>query len=271
MGSAVLNLQKAIVQGNQSLTQLLQQTKLIAAKLNLADVETWVDYELKGYPKGIELPKYREVITSHLEVRNPVHGWDFAGNLNLHLPIPYSISEIETLSKGAMATTTLSKKVPVRDSLGTGLGCDWSQRVAIPGTEFKKVAEAVRNKLLEWSIELEKRGIKGEDMEFNENEKQSATNQVFNIQNVTGIVGNVQDFQVTLYDYGTINQLLIDHKVPKQDRRELEDIMDELKDAPPDKKPSLIKRGKAWVVKHKGLLGTAAEAVGKAINSAMEH
>jgi hypothetical protein len=46
------------VDGQQSLTQLLRQAKLIAVKLNLEDVEKWVDLGLKGYPPDAELPKY---------------------------------------------------------------------------------------------------------------------------------------------------------------------------------------------------------------------
>jgi hypothetical protein len=94
-----------------------------------------------------------------------------------------------------------------------------------------------------------------------------ANNQVYNIHTFTGILGNVQNSQVFLYDYSSVNQLLIDHQIPKQDRRELEDIMDELKDAPPDKKPSIIKRGEDWIVKHKDALGAAAEVVGRTIGA----
>jgi hypothetical protein len=89
--------------------------------------------------------------------------------------------------------------------------------------------------------------------------------------NFTGIYGNVMHSQVTLYDYSSVNQLLIDRQISKQDRRELEDIMDEMKEAPPEKKPSLVKRGEDWIVAHKELLGTAGEAVGKAIGAAMKH
>jgi hypothetical protein len=48
MSSAVHNLQQAIVDGKTSITQLLRQTKLIAAKLDLCDVKQWVDIELNG-------------------------------------------------------------------------------------------------------------------------------------------------------------------------------------------------------------------------------
>ena len=104
-------------------------------------------------------------------------------------------------------------------------------------------------------------------MSFDEKEKLSAAKQVFNIGTVHGTVGNITNSQVTLYDYSSVQQLLIDHKVPKQDRRELEDIMDELKEASHEKRPSLLARAEKWIVKHKELLGAAAEAVGKAVGA----
>ena len=232
MSSAVLELQKAICEGTQSLTQLLRQTKLIAAKLNLGDIEKWVDCELKGYLNDSEPPKWRSYRTCGLEVRHPYRGWEFAGNFELDIPASNPIAEIENLSKGDMLTMTLPKQVPVRDSLGTGMAAQWPQRVLIAGSEFKNILEGVRNELLQWTVELEKRGIKGEGMNFNEKEKELAANQVFNVfGNVHGTVGNIVNSQVTLYDYSSVQQLLIDHKIPKQDRRELEDIMDELKEA----------------------------------------
>lgn len=95
-------------------------------------------------------------------------------------------------------------------------------------------------------------------------------NQTVNIEKFNGILGNVTNSQVTLYDYSTIHQLLIDHNVPKTGRRELEDIMDELKEAPDAKKPSLIARGEQWIAKHKEFLGAGIEVVTKAIGAAMD-
>ncbi len=57
------------------------------------------------------------------------------------------------------------------------------------------------------TIELEKRGIKGEDMNFDEKEKESATHQTFNIQKFTGVLGNITNSQVTLYDYSSVIDL----------------------------------------------------------------
>jgi hypothetical protein len=54
-------------------------------------------------------------------------------------------------------------------------------------------------------------------------------------------------------------------------RRELEDIMDALKDAPPEKKPSWFERGEKWLVKHKAALGAGAVIIEKALGVGMEH
>jgi hypothetical protein len=266
MSSAVINLQKAIVGGQQSLTQLLRQTKLIASKLNLEDIEKWVDLELKGYPDDVEPPDYRTFAGGDVQIHNPMRGWLFAGQLNQQGKAHEPISQIEDFSKEETILISLNKNLPVQSRLP--MAADWPQRITIAGTEFKRIVEGVKDELLRWTTELEKRGIKGEGMDFNEQEKQSATHNTFNIQKFTGILGNVTNSQVTLYDYGSINQLLVDQQIPKPDRRELEDIMDELKTAPEEKKASLLKRAENWIVEHKELLGTAAEAVGKAIGAA---
>lgn len=268
MSSAVQSLQLAIVEGKQSLTQLLRHTKLIAAKLNLQDVEEWVDLELNGYPQGKNRPVYREVMSDKLYIHNPYRGWQYVGDVKRTTRTHEPIATIERLAKSKEVSYTPDPKFPIVDSLGTSSGAEWPQRVIIIPDQFQGIVEAVRNELLRWVIELERRGIKGENMNFDEQEKKSAANQIFNIGTVHGTVGNITNSQVTLSDYSSVNQILIDHKIPKQDRRELEGIMDELKEAPPEKKPSLLKRGEDWILRHKDLLSTAAEAVGKAIGAA---
>jgi len=101
MSSAVLDLQRAIASGDQPLSQLLRETKLIAAKLNLTDVEQWVDYELNGYSTDVQVPEYRKCRSSHLEIRNPVRGWDHAGMVNRLLDVrqPIGVSAMSPVSK----------------------------------------------------------------------------------------------------------------------------------------------------------------------------
>ena len=265
MSSAVHSLQKAVADGNQPLTPLLRRAKLIAAKLKVPDVEKWVDKELRGYATNGELAAYRRVRSLRLEMFHPHYGWRLIGNMSLTIPVRQPISEVENLSRGETATMNVSKNFPVDDGMGGGLFRSCPQRLVITGSEYKCIVEAVTDELLQWTVELEKRGIKGENMNFDEKEKQSAGNMVFNIGSVQGNVGNVTNSQVTICDYSSVHTLLIDRKVPMKERHELEGIMEELKTAPPEKKPSIVQRGMDWIAKNKGFLGASAEIVSKAI------
>jgi hypothetical protein len=268
MSSAVQNLQKAICKGEKSVTQMLMEAKLLASKLNLPELEQWVDYELKGYPENFTPPSFRKIKTSHLEILHPIQGWGFAAPLSVELAVARPLTEIENLSKTEKPLLLLEKKYPIKDC--DGELCDWPQAVILPAQEFQKILESVKHELLQCAINLEKRGITGEDVNFDDNEKQAASTMVFNIGNVQGNVGSVTHSPTNFYDYRSINQLLIERNVPKAERRELEDIMDEMKSAPLEKRPTLIQRGKDWIVKNKEFLGATAEVIGKAVGAAIE-
>jgi hypothetical protein len=121
------------------------------------------------------------------------------------------------------------------------------------------------------ATEPNKQSIKGEEMNSDEKEKKTNESVVFNIGSVNGNVGNVSNSQVNVYDYGSVQHLLLKHNIPKSDRRELEDIMDDLKTAPPEKRTSLLERGEKWFVKHKAALGAVAEVVRTAFGAGVEH
>jgi hypothetical protein len=85
--------------------------------------------------------------------------------------------------------------------------------------------------------------------------------------NFTGVYGDVTDSQVTVCDFSTIYQTLKDHGIPREERNEIEDIIDGLKTSHPDQKRSWIERGEKWIAKHKEALGAGAELVAKAIGA----
>lgn len=131
---------------------------------------------------------------------------------------------------------------------------------------MKSIVERVRNELLQWTTELEKHGVEGEEMNFNEREKPSASSISFSNCTIQGNAGNVTDSQVNISDDHRAIQYFA--SLPKTDRRELEDIIDDLKTAPPDKKLSLLERGEKLIVKHKELLGAGAEILTKVVKAA---
>ena len=94
---------------------------------------------------------------------------------------------------------------------------------------------------------------------------QKAQQQTFNIQHFTGVMGNVKNSSVNVYDFSSIHQLLKQQNVSQTERNELENILDELKNAIPEKRPSIIEKGKAWIVRNQELLGAGASIVRKAL------
>src|ERR1035437_2899452 len=122
MSSAVHNLQKAIVEGKVPLMQLLRHTKLIAANLNLADVEEWVELELNGYPEGKERTTYREVTADRLLVMNPYQGWHHVGDVAERCKVHQPIAEIEMLAHQSEVSFAPATNYGLTNSLGTPRG-----------------------------------------------------------------------------------------------------------------------------------------------------
>lgn len=266
--SLIEELQGAICNGSEPLIQMLRKTKLIAAKLALKDIERWTDFELKGYANANAVPEYRVATICAIQIYNPMRGWGFAGNIQESIKCPQPISEIEDLSKSEWSNLPLPTHAnyPVSGGFGSNL----PQRLVISGSEFKRIIQAVTDKLLEWTIELEKRGIKGHGMSFNEKEKQSASTIVFNIGTNHGMVGNISESQMNVCDFREIRNALTDKPISRRDMGELEDLMEETKTAMPEQKKSIMGKVEKWIVKHQEALGAAANIIRKAFGGGGE-
>jgi hypothetical protein len=204
MQSLVLDLQREAMDHNVSVAQLLTKARVIAAKLGLADTEKWLVLELNGYREDDEVPKYRRV---HGEVRlnNPVRGWQpiqmqpgpFA-DIFKERPLYQQLAEIEHVvnseTKGEMLTTSIP--AGIKDGIYSGLNKPpYDVRYFVSRAQFVGIISAVRERIIEWTLTLEKNGILGEDMSFSTEEKQrvSEAQTIYNvnIENLSGVVGHV--------------------------------------------------------------------------------
>ena len=123
------------------------------------------------------------------------------------------------------------------------------------------IVEAVRNIVLEWSLKLETNGILGEGITFSKEEKTRAASVTYNIQNFSGVLGDVNAGVLQIGDYNSIHAELKRIGIPQEERAKLESIMDGVKDATGEKKVSLIKQGLEWVLAHGPQLGALAELI----------
>lgn len=259
MASLVAKFQKDVLDSTKSVTDVLRTAKVISAKLGLNDIEEWIAAELNGYADLESTPSYRRA-GGILQVQNPYRGWlTVTGGSLPSMPFRHSVSQIEEFSKQETISFEPEPNAPLSPPYSS-----LPQRVVFSGIVFKGMIEAVRERLLDWSLELEKRGIAGEDMSFDEREKEAAHSQIFHIQNV-GVLGNVSHSNVNVYDFDSIHQELKQWNVPQSERNELENILDALKSSQPEEKPSLIEKGKAWIVKNQEFLGAGASIVRQAL------
>ncbi|MBN3254546.1 abortive phage resistance protein [Pectobacterium brasiliense] len=195
--SPVLELQSLARDINSDIVGVLMQAKTIAVKLGLDELSDWIEYEIEGYPKNIDIPEYRTG-QGIVKVWNPYRGWE---NIDFSNIPPSTITEIQRfrivesiasmqrqkVNEGMLSLTMNPKLVSfLFGAAGTLPHVQWF----FSANKLDHIVTTVRNKILNWSLELEQKGIMGEGLLFSQKEKEAAHMTVHNITNILGNVTN---------------------------------------------------------------------------------
>lgn len=220
MKSIVLDLQQEVISQECDIIQALRKAHLIAAKLGLNDFDKWICNELNGYANAEDCPEYR-TINCELKALNPYRGWipividspKIEKTLNRKIIIQ-SLSEIVSLTKNSNGNLTIhcsGKEQEMFNMLSENtIPMQFAYHVS--PAAVADIIEKVKNTLLEWTIQLEKEGIQGEGMVFNDKEKEQAKsvsqtiNYYYGNTNVVNgqaknspvIAGNNNDISITM-------------------------------------------------------------------------
>jgi len=200
MASLVEELQRDALNPQVRVSDLLRKAKAIAHKLDLPDLAVWVENELNGYP-DTNTPKYR-VFRGRLQLRHPLHGgWESVPFSDAEdeeafarLPLRQKVAEIEDL---IVRSTSGEMMIPLssqaKQALAEVVGINTDFRVLASATDLAGILDAVRNALLDWSLKLEKAGIKGEGMSFSTGEREKAHEPqvIYNIGTIGTFTGNM--------------------------------------------------------------------------------
>lgn len=203
MSSLVEELQRDALDHRVRVSDILRKAKAIAVKLDLQELEKWVESELNGYQSN-EVPNYRIAI-GQVKGLNPFRGgWQPVVFPNTEMeqafsnrPIIQRIAELESLVADAANVDALqilfpSEGIRLLTKL-TGINTEFS--IHVPKSRVIGILDAVRSALLDWSLKLEKSGVKGEGMSFSSDERKKAheTQAVFHIGRIgtfTGTMGS---------------------------------------------------------------------------------
>jgi len=177
----ILQIQEAALDGKSSVADALRKAKVACVKLGAGDGEfaKWIGLELNGYKTLEGFPDYRK-LSGTPEGYNPYHGWQpviFHSAQQKenwgHAPIGMTISAIEESIRNAKPDGVFGFPYPpdveqeLRDSVNHGT----QFRIRLEVSHVANIINSVRNILLEWTLEMEKKGILGENLTFSADEK----------------------------------------------------------------------------------------------------
>ncbi len=174
-----------------STADLLRRALVVARRLAVPELVDWLSQEMNGYKDRESVPDYR-TIWGQLQVLEPVTGE--------HLPLliqnpendkwvrchreaqPISILESIAAEEGEVVKhfpTTIEQKL--MDSMRVRM----RPRLLFSSAQVRGIVDRARNKILEWALDLEARGIVGEGMSFTPQEKQTVQQQHYHFGNVS--------------------------------------------------------------------------------------
>lgn len=214
------DIQKAAIDAKSDLPTLLRMCKLLAVRLGNEEFEHWVDSELNGYSDRKTLPEYR--ILSVQSYGNFDGTFRSANEMQISLTIlPEQLREVyghAYFLQGISALVTM-----VNDPDGRDLIEEWPVGVAVkyaskqmvdmqciaawkrvPRAAVVSVVDAVRNRILGFALEIEKRAPEAGESPLNLYPlPQETVTQIFHT-NITGNVQNVAAGSMNVRQQATI-------------------------------------------------------------------
>jgi len=165
--SLVTELQLLASSGDTPVSQVAMKALVIASKLHTEDFEQWLKLELNGYI-GAEVPPYR-ILACQFKAWNPVAGevptilqGEVAKTLTTRRLLS-PLGELEALTAARPGDDSGLLKVlfpaEVGDRLRRMSGKSDEVYQVITVSAVKGILSSVRTRILEWTLDLEKRGL----------------------------------------------------------------------------------------------------------------
>lgn len=173
-------------------TDLLRKALVVARRLGVQELVTWIGSELNGY-QG-EVPEYR-IIAGHLFAEDPYRGsvpFIVPGEIAevvTQVPLHQSLPELQQLALGEKLLTCYfqpQKQELLMQMMREGSGYASRPFLKFSPIQIKGVVERIRSQVLDWALDLEGRGVLGEGMTFTPQEKQAVQEQHYHFGNVSG-------------------------------------------------------------------------------------
>lgn len=183
---------------NIPVSKLLITAKLLAGDLGQTDILKWLNLEISGYHNDDSYPEYRSM-NGQMKAWNPYHGWVPVIHPSTEIEKKFctrnasqSIREVEELLSDKSDSYEMPYPASFAEQILKG---EYKTKLSmfISRTSLLGILNSVRNKLLDWAVELKNKGVLGEEEKFTEQEKKEAqiVESKFSIGNIENFHGNV--------------------------------------------------------------------------------
>lgn len=197
MAGLVEELQADALNESVHVMALLRKAKAVSVKLNAPSISAWIDNELQGYNLIEEIPAYRHVRGS-LVCFNPVRGhvplgMDNREQLEIisHRKIALPLGKLCEYASGNMSIV-LGFSAKQAEHLMNAMSFRMEPGLQVEASTLKNIIYGVRDKVMQFALELEAQGILGEGMGFSKEEKAAAASVTYN--SIT--IGNMHNSQI---------------------------------------------------------------------------
>lgn len=214
------NIQADLVDHNKSIAGTLLKLRLLAAKLGSDELTEWIKYEAEGYPQDADIPTYRVVSISFSGTFHgplgsgvkdapipPLLIEEFAGEDWITSRFRESAAAVENMAnqKNGINLDFSNLIIPLRGKVYPGY--EPAQIVGfISQTPLIEMSNAIRNRLLEITIEIAKKIPGAEGVELASiSRAPEVTSQIFN-QTVHGNITHIQSTGADANIQVTINK-----------------------------------------------------------------
>lgn len=183
---------------SEDVLTVLRKAKRLASKLGVTDIDHWLRREQEGYGDGDEVPGYRTVKgTLVFNTNGPIPvGLGMVGNGVMDYPGGITVDRNLGDPMGellAMVTESSDRKhglyllldgvdANLRRTLHPMIANRVTFMLRLNPGQIRAIPEAVKDRILDWACELERRGVLGENMTFNDHEKARAHSVTFNLR-----------------------------------------------------------------------------------------
>jgi len=216
MSKLVIELQKECLNPTLSYANLFQKAYFIAQKLEQKEMVEFLKNGIDGYKKQKDVPDYRYINVVY-KANNPMIGWipvSIPSNSSLikylHYPIFQSVSELESFMNAKGDALVMSIPIELQElfisqiigKIPFEIGAHFSKN------QIRPILETEKRIISDWALDLERKGILGDEYLFTQQEKEIAKTMTFIINgyvNGANVIGNMTNSSATVNNNGKID------------------------------------------------------------------